>query len=61
MLQHMEQMSFYDAAPVPKQLYFVSAFTALEQDGLKGLMDLLRREMRGQQAEAAGSRRIARG
>lgn len=50
MLQHMQTLSFYDPDPVPRRLYYVSAFNALETDGLKGLMDLLRREIRGQKA-----------
>lgn len=50
MLQHLEQMSFYDAAFIPKQIYYVSAFRVLEENGLKGLMDLLRREMRAHEA-----------
>lgn len=50
MLQHLEQMSFFDAQLIPKQIYYVSAFRILEENGLKGMMDLLRREMRAHQA-----------
>jgi circadian clock protein KaiC len=50
MLQHMEQMSFYDARLIPKYVYFISAFRVLEENGLKGMMDLLRREMRAHEA-----------
>jgi len=50
MLQHLEQMSFYDAQVIPKQIYYISAFRVLEENGLKGMMDLLRREMRAHEA-----------
>lgn len=50
MLQHLEQMSFYDAHLIPKYVYYISAFRVLEENGLKGMMDLLRREMRAHEA-----------
>lgn len=50
MLQHLEQMSFYDAHMIPKYVYYISAFRVLEENGLKGMMDLLRREMRAHEA-----------
>jgi circadian clock protein KaiC len=50
MLQHLEQMSFYDAKLIPKYVYYISAFRVLEENGLKGMMDLLRREMRAHDA-----------
>ena len=50
MLQHMGTLSFFETDAIPRSLYYVSAFRILEQDGLKGLMDLLRREMRAHQA-----------
>lgn len=50
MLQHMRQFSFFDESAIPKQLSYVSAFSQLESDGLKGLMELLRREMRARRA-----------
>lgn len=50
MLQHMAGMSFYDAGAIPGLLYYVSAFRTLEDEGLKGLMDLLRREIRSHRA-----------
>lgn len=50
MLQHLEQMSFYDAQMIPKFVYYISAFRVLEENGLKGMMDLLRREMRAHDA-----------
>ena len=42
---HMSQLRFFDAAVVPERLYLISAFRVLEEDGLKGLQDLLRREV----------------
>jgi circadian clock protein KaiC len=50
MLQHLEHMSFYDARLIPKYVYYISAFRVLEENGLKGMMDLLRREMRAHDA-----------
>ena len=50
MLQHLEQMSFYDAHLIPKYVYYISAFRVLEENGLKGMMDMLRREMRAHDA-----------
>ena len=50
MLQHLESMAFFDVTAIPKQLYYVSAFRVLEENGLKGLMELLRREMRAHEA-----------
>jgi circadian clock protein KaiC len=45
MLLHIGQLGFFDASMVPSRIYFVSAFRALEEDGLRGLLDLLRREV----------------
>lgn len=42
MLQHMQRMSFYDSSLIPKNIYYVSGFRALEEDGLQGLLDVLR-------------------
>lgn len=50
MLQHLEQMGFYDAQLIPKYVYYISAFRVLEENGLKGMMELLRREMRAHDA-----------
>lgn len=44
MLQHLRQMEFFDAAAIPEQLYYVSAYQALEENGLPGLSGLLRSE-----------------
>lgn len=45
MMLHMSQLSFFDADVVPERLYLISAFRVLEESGLKGLQDLLRREI----------------
>lgn len=45
MLLHMSQLHFFDPAVVPERIYLISAFRVLEEDGLKGLQDLLRREV----------------
>lgn len=50
MLQHLRGLSFFDESVIPAQLSYISAFQNLEADGLKGLMDLLRREMRARRA-----------
>ncbi|HKY93306.1 MAG TPA: ATPase domain-containing protein [Nevskiaceae bacterium] len=45
MLLHMSQLRFFDPSMVPERLYLISAFRVLEENGLKGLQDLLRREV----------------
>ena len=51
LLQHLRPMSFFDESVIPNSLYYVSAFHTLEGDGLKGLIDVLRREIKGQKAD----------
>lgn len=48
MLQHLRPMAFFDESVIPERLFYVSAFRTLEDEGLKGLMALLRREIRAQ-------------
>lgn len=50
LLQHMGSFSFFQAAAVADSIYYVSAFNALRTAGLKGVVDLLRAEMRSRQA-----------
>ncbi|HYH40009.1 MAG TPA: ATPase domain-containing protein [Azospirillum sp.] len=50
MLQHLRPLAFFDESAIPERLYYVSAFKTLEDEGLKGLLDLLRREIRGHRA-----------
>jgi circadian clock protein KaiC len=46
MLQHLSTLSFFDVEALPDRLAYISAFHELETGGLKGLVTLLRREMR---------------
>ena len=45
MMQHLGGMSFFDMSKIPDQLSYISGFSTLRQDGLKGLLALLRREI----------------
>jgi circadian clock protein KaiC len=46
MIQHLSTLSFFDVKAFPDRLAYISAFHELESAGLKGLITLLRREMR---------------
>ncbi len=46
MLQHLRALEFFDETVIPDRLYYVSAFSALESEGLKGLNALLRSEVK---------------
>jgi len=46
MIQHLSTLSFFDMKAFPDHLAYISAFHDLESGGLKGLMTVLRREMR---------------
>ncbi|TFZ00788.1 hypothetical protein EZ313_20300 [Ramlibacter henchirensis] len=46
LLQHMGAFAFFDPSVVPQKIYYVSAFNALRTEGLKGVVNLLRNEMR---------------
>ena len=46
MIQHLSTLSFFDVKAFPDKLAYISAFHDLESGGLKGLMSVLRREMR---------------
>jgi circadian clock protein KaiC len=50
MLQHLQPMTFYKEEAIPDRLYYVSGFRILESEGLKGVVDLLRREIKGHRA-----------
>ena len=50
MLQHLRPMRFFDESVMPSRLSYISAFQDLQSEGLKGLMAVLRREMRARQA-----------
>lgn len=50
MLQHLQTLSFYREDAIPDRLYYVSGFRILESESLKGMVDLLRREIKGHRA-----------
>lgn len=51
MMQHMQMMRFFEPRRIPDALYYVSAFALLEEHGVKkGLIDLLRHEIRAHSA-----------
>jgi circadian clock protein KaiC len=50
MMQHMQTMSFFEPARIPDGLYYVNGFRVLEEDGMKGFIDLLRHEIRAHNA-----------
>lgn len=45
MMQHLGSMSFFDASMIPDRLSYISGFGVLRQDGLRSLLDLVRREI----------------
>lgn len=50
MLLNLSSLEFYEPGVIPQSLYYLSAFSTLESEGLKGLLDLVRREVRGRGA-----------
>jgi circadian clock protein KaiC len=50
LLQHLQDLTFFDADAIPDRLTYVSGFRVLEEEGLKGMMDLLRKELRSHHA-----------
>ena len=44
MMLHLRDMSFFDADAVPDSVYYISAFRTLEDEGLHGLVSLIRKE-----------------
>lgn len=50
LLQHLRGMRFFDESLIPASLYYISAFHTLEGEGLKGLVNVLRREIKGHEA-----------
>ncbi len=45
MLQHLSAMTFFDVSKIPDQISYISGFNILRQDGLPGLLALVRREI----------------
>lgn len=50
LLQHMEAFSFFSPSVLADKVYYISGFNALRDHGLKGVVDLLRTEMRAHRA-----------
>src|SRR5258706_2112835 len=49
-LAHLQSLDFYDPTPIADSLYYVSGYRALEETGLDGLLDMLRRLIRDNRA-----------
>ncbi len=50
LLQHLQGLSFFAPQAIPDRLTYVSGFRSLEETGLAGLLELVRKEMRAQKA-----------
>jgi circadian clock protein KaiC len=50
MITHMRRMTFFDDTLVPSRMSYLGAFKTLEDDGLRGLLDIVRREVRTRNA-----------
>jgi circadian clock protein KaiC len=50
MLLHIGQLGFFDAALIPRRIYLISAFQVLQESGIRGLLELLRREIQSHEA-----------
>src|SRR5919206_2341715 len=50
MLLHLGTMRFFDAARLPDQIAYISGFGALQEEGLPGLVALVRREVAARKA-----------
>ncbi|WP_150305569.1 ATPase domain-containing protein [Pseudomonas saliphila] len=44
MVEHLSTMSYFDAKQVPESVYYISAYSVLEQEGLEGILRLLTHE-----------------
>lgn len=51
MLQHMRAMEFFDPTCVDKKLFFLSGYQTLKQEGIKGLLALMRSSIRQHKAD----------
>lgn len=51
MLGHIGQLGFFDESLIPDGVSYLSAFRILETEGLKGLVDALRREIRARKVD----------
>ncbi len=50
MLANLEEMTFFDVSVIPDKLHYISGYHELETEGLKGLLDLVRRTAQRHQA-----------
>jgi len=50
LLFNLEPLSFFDTSRIPEQISYLSAFSTLEEGGLKGLVEVLRREVRARKS-----------
>jgi circadian clock protein KaiC len=50
MLAHLRSLDFYDPAPIADALYYISAYRELAEQGLRGLLDIIRRTVRERHA-----------
>ncbi|WP_437926467.1 ATPase domain-containing protein [Sorangium sp. So ce291] len=46
MIRHLSGMRFFDPGMIPDRIYYISGYPALRDQGLAGLLDLLRRTLR---------------
>lgn len=51
MVTHLSTLSFFDASRIPDQVAYISAYKELEDKGLEGLTNLLRREIIARKAK----------
>src|SRR3978361_1489188 len=57
MLLHLGTMRFFDGSRLPEQLSYISGLQALDNEGLSGLVALLRREAAAHQPHVTALRR----
>jgi circadian clock protein KaiC len=50
LLQHMQPFAFFDPSVLADRVHYISAFNALQSEGLQGVVNLLRGEMRARGA-----------
>src|ERR1700679_1071626 len=50
LLQHLQDMSFFDPTAIPEQLTYGGGFRGLEEGGLKARLGLVRQELRAHRA-----------
>jgi circadian clock protein KaiC len=50
MIGHMRRLKFFDESAIPDRMSYVGAFKTLDDNGLRGLLDVVRREVRTRKA-----------